>query len=145
MAATAWAFYNEAKKYIGTATVNFSTAAGFKMALFATASNADTATLSAVSELTNQVGSGNGYSSSGKAMSVLWSTGASASEMRWQMDPVVWTAAGGAISAIRYAVIYQTSDGKLICRSALSTAQFSVTSGNTLTVSQSANGIFELN
>jgi hypothetical protein len=145
MAASAWAFYNEAKKYIGSATINLSTATAFSMALFSTSSNADTATLSTIGSVTNQVASGNGYSSSGKALSTSWASGASASEWRFTMDAVVWTAAVGNISAIRYAVIYQESDGKLLCRSALSTSQFSVTPGNTLTVSPSANGVFELN
>jgi hypothetical protein len=71
--------------------------------------------------------------------------GASASEYRFDCTATVWTAAGGSISAIKYAVIVDTNTGLLLCHSQLSASQFSVTSGNTLTVTPSANGIFELN
>ena len=112
---------------------------------FLSTSNAlSSANLSVLGSVTNQVAEANGYSSSGKLMSALWSTGASASEMRWNADAVVWTATG-TITGVKYAVIFEVSQGKLLCWSALSTANFNITTGNTLTVTPSANGIFELN
>jgi hypothetical protein len=45
---------------------------------------------------------------------------------------------------VRYAVIY-ASGGNLLAWAELSTAPFTITSGNTLTITPSANGIFELN
>ena len=143
MAATAWAFYNQAKRYLLDGTVDINTDV-FRMSLYMTASNAATMTLSTRTQLTNEVTEGTGYSSSGKLMSTIWSTGASASEMRWNADAVVWTATG-TISGVRYAVIWEVGNDKLICQSALSTSQFQITVGNTLTVTPSANGIFELN
>ncbi|NIT14787.1 MAG: hypothetical protein GTN99_11295 [Candidatus Dadabacteria bacterium] len=144
MAAGAWTFYNKAKEYIGDATIDLDTD-NFRMSLYISSSNAATATLTALSQVTNQVAEANGYSSSGKALAgVTWATGASASEMRFDATANVWTAAGGNISAIQFAVIW-ASGGNLVCYSQLSTAPFSVSDGNTLTITPSANGIFELN
>lgn len=143
MAAGAWTFYNAAKKHLMDATLDLD-AAGWRMSLYTSASNAATLTLSTLAAVTNQVAEQFGYSSSGKPMTgVTWGTGASATEMRFDSTAVVWTATGGSISAAKYAVIWQGT--LLLCYSQLSTTQFSVTSGNTLTVTPSANGIFELN
>lgn len=143
MAAGAWTFYNAAKKHLMDATIDLD-AGGFRMNLYTSASNAATLTLSTIAAITNQVAEANGYSSSGKPLTAItWGVGASATEMRFDSTAVVWTAAGGAISAVKFAVLWQ---GTLaLCFSQLSTAQFSVTSGNTLTITPSANGYFELN
>ncbi len=151
MAAGAWVFYNTAKKNLMNGLMDLDTDV-WKMSLYTSASNAATAvaTASVKSTLTNEVTEANGYSSSGKPLTaVTWATGASATEMRFDCTAVVWTAAAGSISAVKFAVIWKqgaaATDRKLLCYSQLSTAQFSVTSGNTLTVTPSANGIFELN
>lgn len=144
MAASAWAFYNKAKEYIGDATIDLDTDV-FYLALFLSSSNASTATLSTYASLTNQVASANGYALGGRALSaVTWAAGASASEMRWDSTAKIFTASGGTISGIKYGVIY-ASGGNLLIWSKLSTSAFSVTDTNTLTVTPSANGYFELN
>lgn len=144
MAAGAWTLYNSGKEHIGDATIDLDTD-NFRMSLYTSASNAATATLSSLGSLTNQVAEANGYSSSGQALSsVTWQSGASATEIRWDVGDVVWTAGGGAISAVKFAVIW-ASGGNLLCYSQLSTAQFSISDGNTLTITISANGVFELN
>jgi divalent metal cation (Fe/Co/Zn/Cd) transporter len=146
MAAGAWTFYNAAKKHLMDGTIDLDTAT-FRMSLFTSASNCATLTLSTYAGITGgtEVTEANGYSSSGKVLtSVTWGVGASASEYRWNAAALVWTASGGSISNIKYAVIWQAG-GLLLCFSQLSSAQFSVTSGNTLTITPSANGIFELN
>lgn len=151
MAASAWVIYNTFKRYMadGTCDLDGDT---FVMGLYTSASNAATATLSTRGSLTNEVTSANGYVAGGKTMTgVTWSTGASAGEMRFDATANIWSASGGTISNIRYAVIYDATTGtsagnrKLVAYSALSTSQFSVTDGNTLTITPSANGIFELN
>ena len=146
MAAGAWTVYNEAKKYIGNATLNLSTAK--RITLHTSASNANTATLSIFSELDNEVTSGNGYSSSGKALAtVAWTVGASAGQYKFDADDVVWTATGGSIANIKFAVISNTSggaSGKLLCRSQLTSSQFTLASGNTLTISMNSSGILTL-
>jgi hypothetical protein len=149
MAAGAWTFYNEAKKYLMTGDIDLNTS-NFRMSLHTSASNAATNTLSTKGSVDNEIADGNGYSTSGKALaSITWTAGASASEMRFNAAALVWTASGGNIANIRYAVIWTSGASagarKLLCRSALSTAQFTLTTGNTLTITPSANGIFELN
>lgn len=144
MAAGAWTFYNEAKKYLMTGDIDLDTDV-FYMSLHTSASNAATATLSTYASINNQVANANGYTTGGKTVSATtWAAGASASEFRFDSTAVVWTASGGSIANVRYAVIRE-SGGKALCYSALSTGQFSVTDTNTLTVTPSANGIFELN
>lgn len=146
MAASAWAVYNEAKKYIGNATLRLDTAK--RITLHTSASNANTATLSIYSEVNNEVTEGNGYSSSGKSLaSIVWTVGASAGQYKFDADDVVWTGTGGSIANIRYAVISNVSggaSGKLLCRSVLTTAQFTLASGNTLTLQMNASGILTL-
>lgn len=149
MAVGSWVIYNEAKKYLmdGSIDLNSST---FRMGLYTSASNAATATLSRHSEVTNEISEANGYSSSGKALTgVTWTAGASASEMRFDCTANIWTATGGSLTNVRYAVLFiegaSAGARKLLGYCALSTSQFTVTIGNTLTVVPSANGIFELN
>lgn len=147
MAAGAWTFYNEFKRYLGSGDAQLD--GQFRISLFTSASNAATATLSIISEVTNEVTEANGYSSSGKALVETWATGASASEVRFDATAVIWTATGGNIANAKFAVIWASGASagarKLVCYSQLSTGQFTITTGNTLTVTPSANGIFELN
>lgn len=148
-AAGAWTFYNEGKKYLMSGDVDLNTNT-FRMGLYTSASNATTATLSRHDQVTNEVTEGNGYSSSGKALTgVTWTAGASASEMRFDATALIWTATGGNIANVKFAVIFiegaSAGARKLLCYSQLSTAQFTITTGNTLTITPSANGIFELN
>lgn len=146
MAAGAWTVYNEAKKYIGSALLNLTTAK--RITLHTSASNANTATLSVFSELTSEVTSGTGYSSSGKSLaSVAWTVGASAGQYMFDAADVVWTGTGGSIANIKFAVISNVSGGaagKLLCRSQLTSAQFTLASGNTLTIAMNTAGILTL-
>lgn len=149
MAAGTWTFYNEAKKYIGAGIIDLDTN-NFRMSLFVSASDYATVTQSVISELSGEVTEANGYSSSGKALAaVTWATGASASEFRFDATATIWTATGGTIPNVRAAVIWMSGASaggrKLLCYATLSTGQFTVGTGNTLTITPSANGIFELN
>ena len=146
MAAGAWTFYNIARKKLADGSFDLDTNA-FRMSLYTSASNAATLTLSTRTSVTSEVTEANGYSSSGKPLaSVTWATGASAKVYRFNCAAIVWTAAACSISGIKFAVIWQSTGvaDKLLCFSQLSTAAFSVTSGNTLTITPSASGIFEL-
>lgn len=146
MAAGAWAVYNRAKRHIGAATLNLTTAK--RITLHTSASNANTATLTAYSELTGEVTEANGYSSSGKSLaSIVWTAGASAGQMMLDAADVVWTGTGGAISNIKFAVISNVSGGaagKVLCRSQLTTSQFTLSSGNTLSLVFNSAGIITL-
>jgi len=150
MAAGAWTFYNLAKSALMDGSVDLDTHA-FKLALFTSASNAATATLKFRGSLTNEIAAAGGYAAGGRSItSVTWTTGASASEYRFDSTALIFTASGANLSAIKFAVLYDANGASagaqnLVCYSQLSTAQFSVTSGNTLTITPSANGYFELN
>lgn len=147
MAATAWQLYNDGKRYIGNGTIQLGVN-NFKMALFRSSSNASTFTLSTFASLTNEISATGGYVTGGKALvpgTGQWTVGASAKQMKFTYSTVglTFTASGASLNNIRYAVIYQSS-GKLLCFCQLSSAQFTVSSPNTLTVLPAATGVFTL-
>ena len=146
MAATAWQFYYEAKKKIGAGDIILD--AGIpKMGLHSSTSNASTATLTLKSEVTNEIAAAGGYAAGGRTIaSVAWTiAGAS---VKWDASDLVFTAVAANLSLIKFAVIHfsagSTTSGPLLCWSRLSTADFSVTTGNTLTIQFAAAGIFTL-
>lgn len=148
MAAGAWTLYNLAKKKIGNSTLNLSSTA-FRITLHTSASNANTATLGVYNSVNNEVSEANGYSSSGKALAnEVWTVGASAGQYKFDADDVVWTGTGGAIANIKFAVIWisaaASANRHLLCRSQLTTSQFTLSSGNTLTLQMNAAGILTL-
>jgi hypothetical protein len=147
MAATAWQLYNDGKRYIGNGTIQLGVN-NFKMALFRSASNASTFTLSTFASLTNEISATGGYVSGGKALvpaTGQWTTGASAKQMKFTYSTigVTFTASGAPLTNIKYAVIYNSA-GKLLCFCQLSSSQFTVSSPNTLTVLPAATGVFTL-
>ena len=142
--AAQWTPYYSSKKYMMSGAIDVDSDA-FRMALFTSASNAATATLSTYASVSNEVTEAFGYSSSGKALTgITWATGASARVYRWSHAALVWTAAGGNIANVKYAVIWDTTSGKLMCFAQLSTAQFTIASGTTMTMTPSSSGVFEL-
>lgn len=147
MAASAWQLYNDAKRYLGNGTIQLGVN-NFKMALFRSASNTSTFTLSTFASLTNEISATGGYVSGGKALvpaTGQWTTGASAKQMKFTYSTVglTFTASGAPLTNIKYAVIYNSA-GKLLCFCQLSSAQFTVSSPNTLTVLPAATGVFTL-
>ncbi len=120
------------------------------MTLHTSASNAATATLSTYGSVNNQVANGNGYTTSGKQFNNTWTAGASAASYRFNTTSVgtFWSATGGTIPNVKFAVIWCTGASagakKLLCYSQLSTSQFTIASGNRLTISPAATGIFNM-
>jgi hypothetical protein len=152
MAATAWAVYNLAKKKIGNSTLNLA-ATVFRMTLHTSASNVNTATLNVYgASVTGEVVSVTGaYSTSGKPLvNEVWTNAgtASAGQYKFDADDVFWSALT-TISNIKFAVIWlsaaATANRHLLCRSSLSTAQFTLATGNRMTVQMAATGILLLN
>lgn len=142
MAATAFTLYNTAKKYIGNGTVVLGTTA-LKLKLCQSTSNASTLTLSTMAAVTNEC-TGGGYAAGGKALaSMAWTVGNSAKSYKFDAADLVFTANGSSLLNVKYAVI-GVSGGKAVCWSRLSTAQFTVTSPNTLTIQFNTLGIFEM-
>ena len=151
MAASAWQLYNDGKRYIGNGTIQLGVN-NFKMALFRTSSNASTFTLSTFASLTAEISATGGYVSGGKALvpaTGQWTAGVSAKQMKFTYSTIglTFTASGAPLTNIRYAVIYKdatASAAKLLCFCQLSSAQFTVSSPNTLTVLPAATGVFTL-
>lgn len=147
MAATAWQLYNSGKRYVGNGTIQLGVN-NFKMALFTSASNTSTFTLSTFASLTSEIAATGGYVSGGKALvpaTGQWTVGASAKQMKFTYSTVglTFTASGAPLTNIKYAVIYNSA-GKLLCFCQLSSTQFTVSSPNTLTVLPAATGVFTL-
>ena len=147
MAASAWQLYNDGKRYIGNGTIQLGVN-NFKMALFTSASNVSTFTLSTFASLTNEISATGGYVSGGKALvpaTGQWTVGASAKQMKFTYSTVglTFTASGASLTNVKYAVIYNSA-GKLLCFCQLSSSQFTVTSPNTLTILPAATGVFTL-
>lgn len=143
MPATAWNLYNEAKKYIGNGTIQLGVSS-FKMKLTNSGSNASTRTLSTFASITGEISATGGYVAGGRALAgVVWTVVASAQQYKFDSDDLVFTASAAALNNIKFAVI-GISGSRVLCWSRLSTSQFTVTTGNTLTVQMNASGIFVL-
>ena len=146
MAATAWSFYNSFREYLGNGQFDLDgTGTGFYMALHTSAAsaNVNTKTLSTQASLANEVANGNGYTTGGASVTARTWASVATDKYRFDSTACVWTATGGDISNVKYAVIYQAG-GKLVCFSKLTTSQFTLAQNNTLTLTPSASGIFEL-
>ena len=151
MAATAWQLYNSAKKYIGNGTITLG-AGVFKMVLAQSASNASTFTLTTYTQITNEVATAGGYAAGGRSLvpsTAQWTTGASAKQLKFTQTTagLTFTASGANLVNVKYAIVRNSTGaaaGKLLCFCQLSSANFTVTSPNTLTVIPAATGIFTL-
>ena len=150
MAATAWELYNASKELIGDGSIDLDTDQ-FYMALCQANSNASSLTLSTYGSLTNEVANGNGYVTGGKSASgIIWSVGTSAKARKFDGTATFWSASGGTIACVQWAVLYASAGafgttGQLLCKSKLSTAKIDVTATNRLTVTPNATqGYFEM-
>lgn len=148
MAAQAWKVYNLSKKKIGNATLSLASTV-YRITLHTSASNAATLTLGTFQSVTSEVTEGNGYSSSGKACtSEIWTVGASAKQYKFDVDDVVWTATGGTIPNIKFAVIWisgaSANARHLLCVASLTSSQFTLSTSNTLTLQIASTGVLTL-
>ncbi len=148
MAAQAWSVYGTAKLKIGNNTIDLSSST-WRISLYKSSSNFATfSTLSTRSVVTNEVTEANGYSSSGKSLTSSWLTGASSLQMKFDTPDVVWTATGGNITSIKAAVIWVSAaavaNQHLLCAASLTSTEFTLSSGNTLTIQMNASGVLTL-
>jgi hypothetical protein len=148
MAAQSWKFYNLAKKKIGNGSISLASTV-MRMSLVTSASNFATRTIGTFASLTNEIADGNGYSTSGKSLTgEVWTAGASAQQYKWDADDVVWTGTGGTIANIKGAVIWlsaASAGGRhLVAFASLTSNQFTLASGNTLTIQMNSAGIATL-
>jgi hypothetical protein len=139
MAAGSWTFTNGGRTSLvdGTFDLNSDT---FKMALFLSTSNIG-ASSTTYAGLTNEVSNANGYTTGGKALTPSLS---GTTTVTFDVDDQTWTASGGSITA-RFAVIYEVSGNVLAyCLLDSAPADVTATTGNTLTVTINASGVFTL-
>ena len=144
-AAGKWKLYESAKEFIADGTIDLDSHS-FKVALFLSTSNCNTLSHVELGDLTNQHANANGYTTGGVALgSVTWNR--SGGTVTFDAADVVWTAAGGEITA-RFAVIYDdTAAGDpllAVCLLDVTPADVSASDTNTLTLQINVSGIFTL-
>ena len=144
MAAQAWKVYNRAIRKMGAGTIALPGAV--RIALVKSTSNFATNTISLLGSITNEVGTGNGYTALGKSLaSEAWTAGTSAGQIKFDAADPVWTATGGAITSIQAAVLFMsgaTAARHVLAYASLTSTAFTLASGNTLTLQFNSNGIF---
>jgi hypothetical protein len=145
MPAGKWKMYESAKLAWANGLIDFDTHA-FKINLYLSTSNADTltaATITQLSDITNQVATAFGYTQNTKAVTLTTSNSSGTITIDETTNPV-WTASGGAITA-RFAVIYDDSHASdlpvFVCLLDTAPADVSATDGNTLTITINASGL----
>ena len=158
MAAGTWKIYAKAKKYIGAGTITLG-AGVFKMMLLNTSASAAILVLSTRSVWSSistfEISARGGYAANGRNLlpaTGQWTVGASAKQYKFTYSTVglVFTASGSTLGnskGIKYAAIRNSTGagaGKLLCFCTLSTAAFSISSPNTLTILPAATGVFTL-
>ncbi len=153
MAAGAWKLFGKAKKLIGSGTITLG-AGVFKMSLHRASASAKLLLLSTVSTFASvpgEISAVGGYATGGRNLLPATGTWASISAKGFKFAQstvgLVFTASGASLKNIKYAVIRNSTGagaGKVICYCTLSTAAFSIATGNTLTITPAATGFFSL-
>ena len=150
MAVGAYTFYNTFRKKLGAKLLALNSDV-FKVALFTSASNAATLTLSTLGSVTNEIAATGGYVAKGRNMvNPGWTVGASAKQWKFKGSAPIFTANGGPLTNVKFAVIVDDSVGAsaglrpLVCFSQLSTGQFTISTGNTISIVNPATGVFTL-
>jgi hypothetical protein len=152
MAAQAWKLYAAAKRKLGRGELTLHTGV-FRMSLYRNSASGTITSLSAISiksSVAGEISAVGGYAVGGKAVAAAtWTAGASALQMRFTYTTagLVFTASGASLSSIRYALIFKSASaggGPAICYCSLSSANFTITSPNTLTILPAATGVFTL-
>lgn len=154
MAAGTWKIFAKAKKYIGNGTITLG-AGVFKMMLHRTSASAKLLLLSTVStwaSIPGEISPRGGYVANGRNLvpaTAQWTVGVSAKQYKFTYTALglTFTASGSALNNIKYAVIRNSTGagaGKVICFCTLSTAAFTISSPNTLTIIPAATGVFTL-
>jgi|SRR5215831_6496837 len=154
MAVGTWKIYAKAKKHIGAGQLTLGGGV-FKMSLHRTSASANINVLSTRDKFTSigsEISARGGYAAGGRNLvpaAGYWTTGASAKQIKFSYTTagLVFTASGSALNNIRYALIRNSiagGSGFVLCYASLSSAQFTITSPNTLTILPAAAGVFTL-
>jgi hypothetical protein len=142
MAASAWRVYNEAKKYLLTGDIDLNTSAmRMKLCKGTKAAAVSNYTRSTFASLTHET---TNITTPLRTLTNVAVTALNGSAtVKFDFDDEVWTASGGDLTSLQYAVI-GVSGGKALAWSKLSTAAITVTNTNTLTITINASGAFTL-
>lgn len=140
MAAGAWTFTNGGRTKLLDGTFDIDTDS-YKIALFLSTSNIGAASTT-YAGVTNEHANANGYTTGGIAITL--SLAGTTTVTVTTATSMVWTAAGGSITA-RFAVVYEVA-GNVLCYCLLDStpADVTATDGNTLTITMNASGTFTL-
>jgi hypothetical protein len=156
MAAGTWKIYTRAKRSIATGTIILG-AGVFKMVLMRASASANilkvsNGGVSTFASIPGEISATGGYAAGGRNIPPAtgkWTVGASTKQMKFTYTAagLIFTANAGNLTNIKYALIRNSTGagaGKALCYCTLSTAAFTVSSGNTLTISPAATGVFTL-
>lgn len=156
MAAGTWKIYTQAKRLIGSGTITLG-AGIFRMVLFRASASANILKISdggisTYASVGGEISATGGYVIGGRTIGPAtgkWTVGASTKQMKFTYTTagLIFTASGASLSNIKYAAIRNSTGagaGKVLCYCTLSTAAFTITSGNTLTITPNASGVFTL-
>lgn len=156
MAAGAWKIYTQAKRLLCSGSITLG-AGVFKMCLHRASASANILKISdggisTWASVPGEISALGGYVAAGRNIGPAtghWTVGASTKQMKFTMTTagIIFTASGASLSNIKYAVIRNSTGGgagKVLCYCTLSTAAFTITSPNTLTILPAATGIFTL-
>jgi hypothetical protein len=142
MAASDWVVYDNVVQKLGEAGLDLASGS-FKMALFGPAFNGTShADGALVGSLTDQVANGFGYVTGGESIVASWAE-LSSGLWRFTSSDVTWTANGGSIIDILFAVVYEVNTGILLCYSKLGPAALLVTDTNVLSIAINPAGYFQ--
>lgn len=138
-----WIMYDSAKEFVGDGTIDFD-GQTFKCSLHSSTYNPNIATQSVYADLTGEVANGNGYTTGGLTLSgVTW--GQAGGTATFDSNDMSWTATGGNIGPLLYAVVRSTSGSEpLICYTAVSSSNVTITTGSTAIIQISSSGILTL-
>lgn len=140
MAAGNWTFTNTTRTNLLNGTFDLDTDT-FNIALFLSTSNIGSGSTT-YAGVTNQHANANGYTTGGNA--VTGSLSGTTTVTFDTTDPAIWTASGGSIVA-RFAVLYEVGGNVLAyCLLDDAPADVTITTGNTLTLTINASGVFTL-
>jgi hypothetical protein len=150
-----WKIYAQAKKRIGNGGITLG-AGIFKMSLHRTSASTNIIVLSTRSKFSSvgsEITAQGGYAAGGRTIGPAtgqWTVGASAKQYKFTYTTagLVFTASGAALNNIRFALLHFSSgaitSGFVLCFASLSSAQFTISSPNTLTILPAATGVFTL-
>lgn len=126
MAATAFEFFNNFKKQLGSGAIDLTgTNTTFRMILLGSSSTVESHIndWNTYSSVNGELASANGYTQGGKNLTVNFSVKTTTSVLSFVFNTVVFTAAAGsALTNIKYALIMTATSSLLVMYSRLTTA-----------------------